>query len=92
MTAFRDDLDRAADWVEAYLGGVGDRPVSARVEPGAVRAALPASPPEQGEPFEAMLRDLDERDHAGALALEPPALLRVVREHRLRAGRPRASC
>ena len=60
MTAFRDDLDRAADWVDAYLAGVGDRPVSARVEPGAVRDRLPAAPPEQGEPFETMLRDLDE--------------------------------
>ena len=30
------------------------------VAPGDVRAPLPAAPPEQGEPFEAMLRDLDE--------------------------------
>ncbi|HET7128998.1 MAG TPA: pyridoxal-dependent decarboxylase [Gaiellaceae bacterium] len=30
------------------------------VEPGDVRATLPDSPPEQGEPFEAMLLDLDE--------------------------------
>jgi len=57
---FRDDLERAADWVDAYLAGVGDRPVAPDVEPGAVRARLPASPPEHGEPFEAMLRDLDE--------------------------------
>ena len=30
------------------------------VEPGEVRAQLPDAPPEHGEPFEAMLRDLDE--------------------------------
>jgi aromatic-L-amino-acid decarboxylase len=60
MSAFRDDLDRAADWVDAYLAGVGDRPVSAQVEPGGVRARLPTEPPEQGESFETMLRDLDE--------------------------------
>src|SRR5205814_6065150 len=35
-------------------------PVAARVAPGDVRARLPESPPEHGEPFEAMLRDLDE--------------------------------
>ncbi|MFL5964615.1 MAG: pyridoxal phosphate-dependent decarboxylase family protein [Gaiellaceae bacterium] len=58
--SFREDLDRAADWVDAYLHRVGDLPVAADVEPGDVRARLPESPPEQGAPFEAMLRDLDE--------------------------------
>ena len=60
MTGFRSDLERAADWVEAYLDGIGERPVATAVEPGSVRARLPVSPPEHGEPFEAMLRDLDE--------------------------------
>ncbi len=57
---FREDLDRAADWADAYLAGVGALPVASTVEPGAVRALLPAAPPEHGEPFEALLRDLDE--------------------------------
>jgi aromatic-L-amino-acid decarboxylase len=57
---FRDDLDLAADWVDDYLRRVGESPVAARVAPGEVRARLPESPPEQGEPFEAMLRDLDD--------------------------------
>lgn len=57
---FRDDLDRAADWVDGYLRRVGELPVAATVAPGQIRARLPESPPEQGEPFEAMLRDLDE--------------------------------
>jgi aromatic-L-amino-acid decarboxylase len=57
---FRDDLDQAADWAAAYLAGVGDLPVASNVRPGEVRAKLPDAPPEQGEPFEAMLRDLDE--------------------------------
>src|SRR5262249_10824125 len=35
-------------------------PVLAQVAPGEIRARLPASPPERGEPFEAVLRDLDE--------------------------------
>jgi aromatic-L-amino-acid/L-tryptophan decarboxylase len=30
------------------------------VQPGETRARLPSSPPEQGEPFDALLRDLDE--------------------------------
>ena len=56
---FRDDLDLAADWADAYLQRVGGLPVAPRVAPGDVRAGLPAAPPEEGEPFEAMLRDLD---------------------------------
>ena len=58
--SFREDLDRAADWVDAYLARVGDLPVAANVAPGAIRALLPEAAPEQGEPFEALLRDLDE--------------------------------
>jgi aromatic-L-amino-acid decarboxylase len=59
-SGFRDDLDLAAAWVEGYLRRAGELPVAARVEPGAIRAALPESAPEHGEPFADMLRDLDE--------------------------------
>jgi aromatic-L-amino-acid decarboxylase len=57
---FHDDLSRATAWVEGYLAGVGDRAVAPRVEPGELTRLLPASPPESGETFEAVLRDLDE--------------------------------
>ena len=57
---FRDNLDLAADWADAYLQRVADLPVAPAVAPGDVRATLPDAPPEQGESFEAMLRDLDE--------------------------------
>jgi aromatic-L-amino-acid/L-tryptophan decarboxylase len=57
---FRDDLAKASDWAAAYLERAGELPVQSRVAPGEVRAALPHSPPEQGEPFDALLRDLDE--------------------------------
>jgi aromatic-L-amino-acid decarboxylase len=60
MTSFRDDLNLAADWVDDYLSRVGELRVAAQVEPGTIRANLPASPPERGEPFEEMLRDLDD--------------------------------
>ncbi|MGH3005285.1 MAG: pyridoxal phosphate-dependent decarboxylase family protein [Gaiellaceae bacterium] len=57
---FREDGAAALEWVARYLDGVAELPVLAQVEPGQVRASLPASPPERGEPFEAVLRDLDE--------------------------------
>ena len=48
-------------WVADYLEHVGDLPVAARVAPGEVRASLPASPPDQGEPFGAVLADFREK-------------------------------
>ena len=58
--SLREDGAAALDWVARYLERVGDLPVLARVEPGEVRARLPSSAPEEGEPFAAVLRDLDE--------------------------------
>ncbi len=58
--SFRDDGAAALDWVAGYLERVRELPVLSQVEPGEIRAALPASPPEEPEPFAALLRDLDE--------------------------------
>lgn len=60
MSDFRRDAAATSEWVAAYLERVREYPVLAQVEPGDIRAALPASPPEQGEPFTNILRDLDE--------------------------------
>jgi len=57
---FRDDGYAAVDWAARYLETVGDLPVLAQVAPGELSAKLPASAPEQGEPFSAVLRDMDE--------------------------------
>jgi aromatic-L-amino-acid/L-tryptophan decarboxylase len=57
---FRDDGAAALEWVAGYLERVRDLPVLAQVEPGEVRARLPASAPEQGEPFSEVLRALDD--------------------------------
>lgn len=60
MSTFREDGAAALEWVARYLETVTDHPVLARVEPGAIRATLPSSPPDAAEPFSAVLRDLDE--------------------------------
>jgi aromatic-L-amino-acid/L-tryptophan decarboxylase len=57
--SFREDGAAAVEWAARYLERVGDLPVLAQVEPGEIRRQLPASPPEQGEPFTSVLRDLD---------------------------------
>jgi aromatic-L-amino-acid decarboxylase len=57
---FREHGHRTVDWIADYLATVESRPVLSQVAPGEIRANLPPSPPEQGEPFEAILRDVDD--------------------------------
>ena len=59
--SLREDGAAAVEWVASYLERLRDLPVLAQVEPGELRASLPASPPETAEPFAAILRDLDEK-------------------------------
>ena len=56
---FRRRGYQAVDWVARYMEQVESYPVLAQVEPGAVRAALPRSAPEEPEDFAALLADLD---------------------------------
>jgi aromatic-L-amino-acid decarboxylase len=57
---FRRDGAAALEWAASYLERVRDFPVLAQVEPGEISSRLPTSPPEQAEPFSAVLRDLEE--------------------------------
>src|SRR5512145_799982 len=56
---FRQFGHQLIDWIADYRARVAELPVMSRAEPGSIRAQLPASPPEQPAPFEAILRDLD---------------------------------
>lgn len=56
---FRRWAHRAADWSADYLGGVGARPVRAQTGPGDVFRRIAPTPPEAGEPMEAIFADLD---------------------------------
>jgi len=47
------------DWIADYYKRVESLPVFSQVEPGQIRASLPAQPPTTGEPFEDMLRDVE---------------------------------
>src|SRR6266566_3921854 len=57
---FRRWGQEAVEWIARYLERVEELPVLSRAAPGQVRAALPPHPPERGEPFGAVLRDLEE--------------------------------
>jgi len=60
VSTFRADGAAALDWVARYLEDIREYPVLSQVEPGEIKAALPAAPPEEAEPFAAVLRDLDQ--------------------------------
>ncbi|PXY20632.1 pyridoxal-dependent decarboxylase [Prauserella flavalba] len=56
---FREYGKRVVDWIADYLASIESRPVRSQAKPGDVRSALPERPPEEGEPFEHVLADLD---------------------------------
>jgi aromatic-L-amino-acid decarboxylase len=56
---FRRHGHEVVDWIADYYKKIEDYPVLSGVVPGEIRASLPASPPAQGEPFAAMLGDLE---------------------------------
>jgi aromatic-L-amino-acid decarboxylase len=56
---FRAAGHRLIDWIADYRSGIERFPVMARTEPGAIRRSLPAQPPRDPEPFDALLRDVD---------------------------------
>ena len=60
LDGFRRHGKELVDWIADYLEGLESRPVREPVEPGAVRARLPNSPPESPESFAALLADLDD--------------------------------
>ena len=56
---FRRLGHQIVDWVADYRARAHTLPVMSQVEPGSVRAQLPASPPQDAEAFESVFRDLD---------------------------------
>lgn len=56
---FRRHGHALVDWIADYQARVESFPVLAQVEPGSVRSSLPQQSPERGEPFEAILGDVE---------------------------------
>jgi aromatic-L-amino-acid decarboxylase len=56
---FRRVGHRLIDWIADYRTRIDEFPVQARVPPGALRAQLPPSAPETGEPLDTIFADLE---------------------------------
>src|SRR3954469_1383147 len=57
---FRRHGHEVVEWVADYMERIGELPIAARVAPNDIRSRMPATAPEEPEPFEALLRDLDD--------------------------------
>ncbi len=62
------------DWIADYYQRIESFPVLSQVKPGQIRASLPAEPPVQGEPFEAILKDVEELILPGVTHWQSPNL------------------
>src|SRR5256712_7054387 len=56
---FRRHGHAVVDWIADYYARIESFPVLSLVEPGQVRASLPTDPPAKGEPFQAILQDVE---------------------------------
>ena len=56
---FRRQLHEMADWIADFRQDLGSLRVAPNDKPGAILAALPAEPPEEGQPFDKILGDVD---------------------------------
>lgn len=56
---FRRRGHAAIDWIADYHARIESYPVLSQVSPGQIRRGLPSAPPQKGEPFDAMLADIE---------------------------------
>ena len=56
---FRRHGHAVIDWIADYYARIESFPVLSRTNPGQIRASLPASAPQSGEPFQTILSDVE---------------------------------
>ena len=56
---FRRFGHELVDWIADYFDHIEDLPVLASIQPGDLKAQLPAAPPQHGEPMEQIIADVD---------------------------------
>jgi len=56
---FREEGKKMIDWIADYYENMESYPVLSQVQPGEIIGQLPDSPPQKGEPVEAMMQDVE---------------------------------
>jgi len=69
---FRRCGHAVVDWIADYHSRIESLPVLSQVKPGEIRSSLPPKPPDQGEPFEALLRDVEKSILPGVTHWQSP--------------------
>jgi aromatic-L-amino-acid decarboxylase len=69
---FRQAGHELIDWIADYRQQIDQLPVRAQVQPGEVRAALPATPPDQPQSFEDVMTDLENIVVPGVTQIQHP--------------------
>lgn len=59
--SFRENAHKAVDWVADYLDNIESFPVKSQVKPRAIFDQLPDISPENAEPFDEIIKDLNEK-------------------------------
>jgi len=79
MTAdqFRQYGKQVVDWIADYYERIESLPVLSQVSPGEIRQSLPDSPPTHGEPFDALLADMDKVIMKGLTQWQSPNFLPI---------------
>ncbi len=57
---FRRHGHAVVDWIADYQSRIETFPVLSQAKPGQIRASLPPNPPAQGEPFDSVLKDVEQ--------------------------------
>jgi aromatic-L-amino-acid decarboxylase len=57
---FRKHAHKLVEWMAGYMENVENYPVKSQVLPGEISARIPDNPPDRPEPFENLMRDIDE--------------------------------
>lgn len=60
IKTFQEWSQKAADWGAKYRENVGNFPVRPSINPGDIIKQLPLSPPEEGEPMDAIFKDFED--------------------------------
>jgi aromatic-L-amino-acid decarboxylase len=69
---FRRQGHAVIDWIADYYSRIESFPVLSRAKPGEIRASLSASAPKEGEPFAAMLKDVEDKILPGITHWQSP--------------------
>jgi aromatic-L-amino-acid decarboxylase len=69
---FRRHGHAVVDWIADYYSRIESFPVLSQVKPGEIRASLAPAAPQKGEPFSALLRDVEEKILPGVTHWQSP--------------------